>query len=244
MFIQALQHPPLPTAPTFSMLPRAHLISKTSATEPCFVTIIPFRARSSLQTPIHPLSLRSVSTSRLPPFASLTEDFLAGPQTPPRPRPLFQVILFSSLTGLLWYGWYKFCIEQELRCTMNEGPGGYVALCPFALGVLSPLFLPNGGPAEMGVAFGILWIVAIQYWLYHRINAMCEERGLGKPLVPAWIGVPGFNLIVGLRSVHFLSVCFGARAGTDPVAKRLPFLGVRTLGVWEMVTNPELWVKL
>lgn len=94
------------------------------------------------------------------------------------------------------------------------------------------------------MALGILWIVVIQYSLYHRINALCEARGFGKPLVPNWIILPGFNLIVGLRSIHFLSMCFGAKEGADPVVNRLPFLGVPTLGVWEMITNPTLWVKL
>lgn len=226
-------------------MPQPHSLPQTAATHPCFIAATPFPSPPRLHATIHLRSLRPTSTSKLPPppRAFLTEDFLAGPQTPPRPRPLFQVILFSSLTGLLWYGWYKFCIEQELRQTTGRGPGGYVALGPFVLGVTSPLFLPNGGIAQVGVALGILWIVAIQFSLYHRVNALCDAHGLGKPLTPAWIGVPGFNLIVGLRSVHFLSVCFGAKEGTDPVVKRLPFLGARTLSISGMVTKPEMWVK-
>lgn len=178
------------------------------------------------------------------PRATLSEDFLTGPGTPPFPRPLSKVVLFSSLTGLLWYGYYKFCVEEELRSYLNSGPGGYLALGPFTAGVLSPLVLPTGGPAELGVALGVLWIMGVQYSLYGRINKVCQERGIGTPLTPGWLVVPGFNLVVGLRSIHFLSVAWGARPSDDPVVERFPFLGVETLGFWELLSNPKLWVKL
>lgn len=144
---------------------------------------------------------------------------------------------------MLWYGWYKFCVEEDLRATTGEGPGGALALGPFVAGVLSPLVLPTGGYAEAGVALGVLWIVAVQYSLYRRINGVCEGKGLGCPLVPEWIVLPGFNLLVGLRSIHFLSLCYGAEEGSDWLVDRLPFLGVPNLGVWQMITTPSLWVK-
>lgn len=131
-----------------------------------------------------------------------------------------------------------------MRKYLGSGPGGYLALGPFTAGILSPLFLPTGGPAETGVALGVLWIMAVQYSLYGRINRVCEEKGLGTPLTPAWLVVPGFNLVVGLRSIHFLSLAWGARKEDDPVVKVFPCLGVETLGFWELLTNPKLWVKL
>lgn len=206
-----------------------------------------------------PLSLRGTPTSfccassnhhlhcarpvRAFPRATFSEDFLTGPCIPSHPRPLHKVILFSSLTGLLWYGWYKFCVEEDLRATLSSGPGGYLALGPFVAGVLSPLVLPTGGPAETGVALGVLWIVAVQYSLYGRINTICERAGLGTPLVPQWVVLPGFNLLVGLRSIHFLALANGEK-GKDPVVERLPFLGVPTLGILQLITTPKLWFKL
>lgn len=183
------------------------------------------------------------SPIRTIPRATLSEDFLAGPGTPAHPRPLHKVILFSTATGLLWYGWYKFCVEEDLRETLSSGPGGYLALGPFVAGVLSPLVLPTGGPAEIGVVLGVAWIVAVQYGLYGRINRVCERAGMGTPLVPQWVVLPGFNLIVGLRSVHFLALANG-ESEKDPVVERLPFLGKPTLGIWEMITTPGLWFKL
>lgn len=189
-------------------------------------------------TPVRPNRVKTY------PRASFKEDFLTGPSDPPRPRPLYQVILFSVSTNLLWYGYYKYCIEEELRKILGEGPGGIGALAPFMLGVTSPLYLPTGGPAECGAAFGVLWIVVVQFYLYRRINKLMEDKGDTAPLTPWWIVVPGFNLIVGLRSVHFLSVAFGAEPEADPVVEFFPFLGSKTLGILEFLTTPALWVKL
>ncbi|CAN8075261.1 unnamed protein product [Agarophyton chilense] len=175
--------------------------------------------------------------------ASIMQDFLAGPSSPPRPRPLYQVIMFTISTNFLWYGWYKYCIEQELRRLTGKGPGGIGALLPFIVGVTSPLYLPNGAASQLGFASGILWIVAVQYYLYRRINVLMTENGSSPPLSPWWIVVPGFNLVVGLRSVHFLSVAFGADAHSDPVVDFFPFLGKDTLGLWELLSTPSLWLS-
>lgn len=197
-------------------------------------------ANNDQNVPFHPhnsLPLPSI------PKASLREDLLTGPSAPPFPRPLHKVIKFSTLTGVLWYGYYKFCIEEELLAHLGRGPGGLLALGPFTAGILSPLFLPGGGPAETGVALGVAWIIGVQFSLYKRINEVCEQRGMGRPLSPGWVIVPGFNLVVGLRSIHFLSVAWGS-AEDDPVVKVFPCLGVPNLGFVELLTTPSLWVKL
>lgn len=94
------------------------------------------------------------------------------------------------------------------------------------------------------MAAGVLWIVSVQYWLYNRINEVMKERAGYEPLVPWWVVIPGFNLIVGLRSVHFLSVAWGGSEDDDPIVSRLPFLGVRQLGILQMLSNPSLWLKI
>ncbi|PXF48627.1 hypothetical protein BWQ96_01479 [Gracilariopsis chorda] len=193
----------------------------------------------------HPPTTTTQATPlRATPRASVFKDLLAGPSDPPKPRPLYQVILFTVTTNFLWYGWYKYCIEQELRALTGEGPGGVGALLPFVLGVTSPLYLPTGGPAEVGVAAGVLWIVSVQYYLYRRINALMVAKGNTPPLTPWWIVIPGFNLVVGLRSVHFLSLAFGAKRDADPVIDIFPFLGKETLGLWELVVTPSLWLQV
>ncbi|KAI0565013.1 hypothetical protein FGB62_22g519 [Gracilaria domingensis] len=218
-----------------------------------FVSPLPLqshRARTSISAPRpqHPYirirPTRRTAPYRAPVRASMMQDFLAGPSSPPRPRPLYQVILFTVTTNLLWYGWYKYCIEQELRQLLGEGPGGIGALLPFIVGVTSPLYLPTGGPAELGAASGVLWIVGVQFYLYRRINSLMVKKGASPPLTPWWIVIPGFNLVVGLRSVHFLSVAFGADADSDPVVDIFPFLGKDTLGMGELLVNPSLWLRL
>lgn len=178
------------------------------------------------------------------PTAGFQEDFFTGPSSPPRPRPLYQVIIFSVTTGLLWYGYYKFCIEEELLNESGKGLGGIGTLAPLMAGITAPLYAPTGGPAEFLVGAGIAWIVAIQFTLYRRINSLMLERDEYEPLVPWWVVVPGFNLVAGLRSVHFLSVLWGFPPDDDPLVNVFPCLGVRTLGMLELATTPSLWFKL
>lgn len=176
--------------------------------------------------------------------AAFKEDFLTGPSSPPRPRPLYQVILFSASTGLLWYGYYKYCIEEELLRETGHGLGGIGTLAPFMAGISGPLYAPTGGPAEALALAGVAWIVAIQFTLYRRINALMLERHGYEPLVPWWVVIPGFNLVAGLRSVHFLSVSWGFKPDEDPLVNVFPFLGVSELGMVQLVTKPSLWLNL
>ncbi len=32
-----------------------------------------------------------------------------------KPRPLWRVIFLSLATGMLYYGWYKYIIQEELK---------------------------------------------------------------------------------------------------------------------------------
>ena len=52
----------------------------------------------------------SVVTSTSDAFTKLT----APPERPGIPRPVWLTILGSVPTGLLWYGYYKFSVEEEL----------------------------------------------------------------------------------------------------------------------------------
>ncbi|MBE9080070.1 hypothetical protein IQ241_22720 [Romeria aff. gracilis LEGE 07310] len=77
------------------------------------------------------------------------------------PRPQSRVVLYSGLTGFLYYGYYEWMIQDELRAYQGKGV------------------------------------------------------------------IPGLNLVVGLRQIHFLSEYWARladRSVSDPIAERLPFL--------------------
>ncbi|MGF1514091.1 MAG: hypothetical protein ACFB5Z_10405 [Elainellaceae cyanobacterium] len=154
--------------------------------------------------------------------------------TPPlgKPRPLWKVILFSGLTGLLYYGWYKWIIQEELRAYQGEGWPGTLCLAPFVLGVAVPQALWLLDPDVPGwfgwfSLLGIAWIYVVQFRLYRTVNELYQEAGLKPPLVTWWIVVPGLNLVVGLRQIHFLSEYWAMKRGVsvaDPLAGALPLL--------------------
>lgn len=177
------------------------------------------------------------------PRASFTDDFFQGPTSPPKPRPLYQVLLFSTTTNLIWYPYYKFCIEEELRRETGEGLGGFAAVLPFITGLSGP-FVLSRDPAILTVAASLAWAAALQYWLYRRINTLVGEKFDFKPLHPWWFFVPGFNLIVGFRAYHFLSIVWGAKPEDDPLVTWFPFLSVDQLSISSMLTTPSLWLKL
>lgn len=149
-----------------------------------------------------------------------------------KPRPLTRVILFSALTGLLYYGYYKWTIQDELKAHSQKVWSGAVCLVPFVLGIAVPLLLAVFDPDVPGwfgrFAFlGVLWIYIVQFRLYREINRLYIARGWQPPLVSWWIIVPGLNLVVGLRQIHFLSeywVCLSGTSVADPIAEKLPFL--------------------
>eukprot|EP00536_Pseudo-nitzschia_multiseries_P001785 jgi/Psemu1/300977/fgenesh1_kg.23_\ len=167
----------------------------------------------------------------------------AAPGAPGVPRPLWLVMLGSLPTGLLWYGYYKFVVEEELlQMELDSGKeprgfGGYGTLGPFTYGMLagplaSMLDVPGGMYwSSLGVAF----IYYTQFLLYDRVNKLYEEDecyrlatiadniedSSGKPTLPlqVWWCLPiffPFNFIVGLRQVHFLSQYLYRQRGDLP----------------------------
>jgi hypothetical protein len=91
----------------------------------------------------------------------------APPEIPGIPRPVWLTILGSVPTGLLWYGYYKFSVEEELfQYEMKEtgkvsGAGGFGTLFPFVFGILigfpmTLLHIPGG---ELLIEAAGAWIL-------------------------------------------------------------------------------------
>lgn len=147
-----------------------------------------------------------------------------------QPRPLTSVIGLSLLTLLGYYGYYKWAIQEELRAYEGQGWSGNLCLLPFVLGVALPPLLATlvpSIPASFAWLFllGIIWIYIVQFRLYRKINQLYREADLPEPLVVWWIIVPGLNLWVGLRQIHFLSEYWAYKRElepSDPVANLLP----------------------
>ena len=149
-----------------------------------------------------------------------------------KPRPLWRVILLSVATLMLYYGWYKWIIQEELRRYNGYGWSGTLCLVPFVLGILVPQLLRIYDPDVPGwfgwfSLLGVVWIYIVQFKLYKTVNALYQEAGMKEPLVVWWIFVPGLNLIVGFRQIHFLSQYWAGKQGTivkDALAENIPFL--------------------
>jgi hypothetical protein len=204
----------------------------------------------------------------------------AAPGSPGVPRPLWLVMLASLPTGLLWYGYYKFVVEEELlQMELDAGKeprgfGGYGTLGPFTYGILlgpiaSMLDIPGGIHWS---SLGVIFIYYTQFLLYDRVNRLYQEDEEycfatsgdnnepnnenenihDKPQAPlqVWWCLPiffPFNLIVGLRQVHFLSqYCYKQRGAlpssiADPVADFFPFIKKASLTWQELIVTPSLW---
>lgn len=145
-------------------------------------------------------------------------------------RPLWRVILLSGATFLLYYGYYKWMIQDELRRYNGKGWSGALCLLPFVLGVAVPQVLwrfDPDVPGEFGWVslLGIAWIYIVQFRLYRTVNQLYRDAGMSEPLVVWWLFVPGLNLVVGLRQIHFLSQYWAKLRGVetpDPIAQALP----------------------
>lgn len=152
-------------------------------------------------------------------------------RTPGTPRSLWRVILLSAVTGLLYYGWYKWVIQDELRRYTGDGWSGAKCLLPFGFGVVIPQLLRLYDPDVPGwfgwfSLLGIAWIYIVQFRLYRTVNQLYNQAGLKAPLAVWWLFIPGLNLIVGLRQIHFLSQYWSRQQGVeyaDPLASALPF---------------------
>ena len=155
-----------------------------------------------------------------------------------KPRPLWRVILLSVATLMLYYGWYKWIIQEELRRYNGFGWSGTLSLAPFVLGVAVPQALWIFDPDVPGwfgwfSLLGVVWIYIVQFKLYRTINSLYRQAGMKEPLVVWWIFVPGLNLIVGLRQIHFLSQFWAREKGMivkDALAENLPFLSANASG--------------
>jgi hypothetical protein len=74
---------------------------------------------------------------------------------------------------------------------------------------------------------GIAWIYIVQFKLYNTVNELYRQDDMTEPLTVWWLFIPGLNLIVGLRQIHFLSQFWARKQGIsvkDNLAESIPFL--------------------
>jgi len=133
-----------------------------------------------------------------------------------------------------------------------RGYGGYGTLGLFSYGMLlgplaELLHLPGG---MNWCVVGISFLYYTQFLLYDRINQAYQREGLEEPLQVCWcfpFFLP-FNLIVGLRQVHFLSQYFyhvrGMAAPSDPLTEFFPFIQAPRFTWQEFALRPSLWCSL
>jgi hypothetical protein len=183
----------------------------------------------------------------------------APPGVPGVPRPLWLVALGSVPSGLLWYGYYKFAVEEELLALelangkTPRGFGGFGTLGPFAYGiVLGPIaaifHLPGG---IHWATMAIVFIYYTQFLLYDRVNQLYKDEGMEEPLTVWWclpIFFP-FNVVVGVRQVHFLSQYWYRQRGvenppSDPISDFFPFVKAPKFTWQQFLTTPSLWCSL
>jgi len=153
-----------------------------------------------------------------------------------KPRPLWRVILLSVATLMLYYGWYKWIIQEELRRYNGCGWSGTLSLAPFVLGVTVPQLLRIFDPDVPGwfgwfSLLGVVWIYIVQFRLYKTVNELYYQAGMKEPLVVWWLFVPGLNLIVGLRQIHFLSQFWAKKQSitvNDALGESIPVLSSNT----------------
>ena len=187
------------------------------------------------------------------------EKITAPPQLPGIPRGVTLTVLASIPTALGWYGYYKFCTEEELfqdeiaRTGKATGFGGYGTLFPFVYSIIIgfPMALFPFGPVhDLGgtiVEVGGAWILFSQINLYRRVNELLVESGEESPLHAWWaILPPPLDVIVGLRQVHFLAKYWSSRRGEDfgkdYIAEELfPFISSERFTLKELVTQPRRW---
>jgi len=223
----------------------------------------PVRLNEFFKRPVPPPIKKAFSIFTETPDIRLDDDAVtvltAAPGRPGVPRPLWLVMLASLPTGLLWYGYYKFAVEEEmLQYEIDagiepQGFGGYGTLGPFTYGMLmgplaAVLHLPGGMSWSL---LGICFIYYTQFLLYERVNQAYGREGLmDPPLQVMWCAPILFplNVVVGLRQVHFLSQFFyrqrGLKAPLDPVAEFFPFVKAPPFTWQEFFLRPSLWCKL
>lgn len=177
------------------------------------------------------------------------------PESPGVPRPVWLVVGASVPTLLLWYGYYKYAVEEELFWDelrtkgRVSGCGGYGTLFPFVYAVLLGGFgeLVHVPHSEVLIEAGAVWILLGQMNLYRRVNELAKERGEEPPLHEWWALLPPpLDVIVGLRQVHFLAEHWAAVRGeelpADPFATEwFPFISAPRFSLKELARTPSMW---
>jgi len=180
----------------------------------------------------------------------------SAPQLPGLSRPVWLTIAASVPTGLGWYGWYKFSVEEELfydelrREGRTSGCGGYGTLILFSwlvlLGGVGTVAGIDG--ADFLIELGAAWILLGQVNLYRRVNELLEEQEVGSAPVHAWWALlpPPLDVVVGLRQVHSLAKYWSDVRGDewqqDKVAEELfPFISAPRFTLKEFFRTPSLW---
>ena len=106
--------------------------------------------------------------------------------------------------------------------------------------------------AEGLVEFGGIWVVASQVNLYKRVNELLTEESaaqqVSEPPLYAWWALlpPPFDLVVGLRQLHFLAQYWTAVRGDewagDPVAEVwFPFISAERFTLKQFARTPSMW---
>lgn len=184
--------------------------------------------------------------------AGFLERALAPPETPGIPRPVWFTIAASVPTGLVWYGYYKFSVEQEIfewelaQEGKVTGCGGFGTLFPFVYGVIvgGPLALAHLPAGDLILELSAAWLLCGQVNLYRRVNEYFPDA----PPLHAWWALlpPPFDVVVGLRQVHFLSEYWKTVRETpdspDPIAEEwFPFISAPRFTLLEFATTPKMW---
>ena len=193
---------------------------------------------------------------------SFFERIITPPQLPGVPRPVSFTILASVPTLLIWYGYYKFSVEEELFYDelytqgRTTGCGGYGTLLPFvflfligtALSIIPSVNETN--LPSLCYEFGSIWILLGQINLYRRVNELylSEFDDDKEPPLHSWWAVlpPPIDVIVGLRQVHFLAKYWSSirkeKFEYDVVADYLfPFISSERFTLKEFVLQPKRW---
>jgi hypothetical protein len=133
-----------------------------------------------------------------------------------------------------------------------RGFGGYGTLGPFTYIIVLCLIVESlqlsSGPLLAILSF--IFIYCTQFLLYARVNELYRDEGWEEPL-NVWWSIPiffPFNIIVGLRQVHFLSEYFYRKRGisppADPVAEFFPFIQMSSFSWQDFIVTPRMWCKL
>jgi hypothetical protein len=150
-------------------------------------------------------------------------------------------------------------VEEELLQIEVEagkeprGFGGYGTLGPFTYVIVLGLIVESlkFPPGPVWATLSFIFIYYTQFILYDRVNELYRDEGWEEPL-NVWWSIPiffPFNIIVGLRQVHFLSEYFYRKRGiipppADPVAEFFPFIHMSSFSWQDFIVTPRMWCTL